>query len=100
MLEYEPVKGFLVSWEGYPSSSNSWQRECDMPPSFMDCMNALKESPKVLHSILKFDPTNGFLVHWRGCPESMDSWIPHDEVGEGYRYQAQLARERYQDNSR
>jgi hypothetical protein len=52
----------------------------------------------VLHSVIKFDPRKGFFVHWKGLPEYMDSWIPESGIGEGYRYQAQLARERYFDN--
>ena len=116
--EYDPDKGFLVSWKGYPVSSNSWQAEPDMPSAFSDRMAELKvrnhssteprEIPNskricstnraILHSILKYDPRRGFLVHWRGCPDYMDSWIPESEISEGYRYQAQLARERHQDN--
>lgn len=124
VIDFDPEKGFLVSWKGYSSESNSWQKESDMPSAFADDMERLRrafssaelrveidtpslDTPKesgntcvnpVLHSVIKFDPRKGFFVHWKGLPEYMDSWIPESEIGEGYRYQAQLARERYFDN--
>lgn len=124
VIDFDPEKGFLVSWKGYSSEFNSWQKEYDMPSAFADDMESLRrafssaehrveiETPSlettkesgnmsinhVLHSVIKFDPRKGFFVHWKGLPEFMDSWIPESEIGEGYRYQAQLARERYFDN--
>ena len=53
----------------------------------------------VLHSVLKYDPRMGYLVHWQGRPEFYDSWISEDQISSGYRYQAMLARERYEDNA-
>ena len=31
VLRYEPSKGYLVHWLGYPSSEDSWQKAKDMP---------------------------------------------------------------------
>ena len=31
VIEYNPRKGFLFHWRGYPESARSWQRACDMP---------------------------------------------------------------------
>jgi hypothetical protein len=31
VLEYQPGKGYLVHWRGYPASERSWQKPGDMP---------------------------------------------------------------------
>lgn len=42
VLDYDPMKGFLVSWLGCDSDEDSWQREREMPDGCRDGMKAAK----------------------------------------------------------
>ena len=53
---------------------------------------------RFIHSVLEFSPTRGVLVHWKNLPQKHDSWLPEEQVGESFRYQILLAKERYVDN--
>ena len=34
VVAYEPRRGYLVKWLGFPDEDNSWQKPSDMPPAF------------------------------------------------------------------
>jgi hypothetical protein len=43
IVKYEPRYGYLVRWQGYPPSADSWQHEKDMPPGFTKEMKAARK---------------------------------------------------------
>jgi hypothetical protein len=53
---------------------------------------------RVIHSVVQYNPTRGILVHWKNCSQTEDSWLPEEQVGDSFRYQILLAKERFVDN--
>lgn len=55
-------------------------------------------SKRIIHSVVRYDPTRGVLVHWKNLSQREDTWLAEDQVGDSFRYQILLAKERYIDN--
>jgi hypothetical protein len=43
VLQYDPSKGYLVSWDGYDSSHDSWQKPSDMPSGCRHAMSKARQ---------------------------------------------------------
>ena len=43
ILDYNPERSYLVQWQGYPSSYNSWQRSSDTPSAFRNEMARIRK---------------------------------------------------------
>jgi hypothetical protein len=43
ILSYDPSKGYLVVWKGFPESESSWQIARQMPPAFKEEMRSIRQ---------------------------------------------------------